>query len=97
MFARIQDVMPGTPVPNYGKWAHQLRVMSERDGLPLGQIRAVFDWANADDFWCTNIKSPGKLRKQFARLVAQMKGNHGKPNQVYRNPSGRPAVKSIET
>jgi hypothetical protein len=25
------------------------------------------------------------------------KGNHGKPNQVYRNPSGRPAIKSIET
>jgi hypothetical protein len=97
MFARIQDVMPGTPVPNYGKWAHDLRVMSERDGLPLDVIEQIFDWANADDFWKTNIKSPGKLRKQFPTLVAQMKGQHGKPTtHGHRNQSGRPAVKSIE-
>ena len=90
MFARIQDVMPGTPVPIYGKWAHQLRIMVERDGLPLDQIKNVFDWANADDFWKTNIKSPGKLRKQFPTLLAKMKKDHVKPNPSQHHDPNRP-------
>jgi hypothetical protein len=99
LFARIQAVIPGAKPPSYGRWADQIRLLSERDGHNLDTIRQVFDWANGDEFWQANIRSPAKLRKHFPMLQAQMKNKpHGKRNsRPYLNQSGRPAVHEIET
>jgi len=72
MYDRICMIMPYTAKPNFHKWADVLRKMRTVDGLPLSEIGAVFRWANQDSFWQTNILSPTKLRKQFARLHACM-------------------------
>ena len=36
-------------------------------------VRTVIDWAMTDDFWCGNVRSPEKLRKNYDTLIAQMK------------------------
>ncbi len=68
----VLRVAPKTKQPNLDAWANDIRLMRERDGNTLEEIRSVFDWANSDPFWSTNILSPSKLRSQFAKLHAEM-------------------------
>jgi hypothetical protein len=74
MFSRILEVAPKTKKPNFEKWANTVRLMREADGHSLDEIRQVFEWANLDPFWKTNILSPDKLRSQFSVLDAK-RGN----------------------
>jgi hypothetical protein len=41
-----------------------LRLMTEKDGWTLDQIREVLRWALEDDFWSTNARSITGLRKR---------------------------------
>lgn len=73
MYHRITMVVPFLKTPkDFALWADTLRKMQTIDGIPLQTIGEVFRWANQHEFWSTNILSPDKLRKQFARLHAQM-------------------------
>lgn len=73
MFGLIQNLNPMFKKPNFEAWASEIRLMRERDGRSYKQIADVFTWANQDQFWCSNILSPKALRKQFDRLLIQMK------------------------
>ena len=72
IYQRVLNTAEHTKPPNFEKWANSIRLMREQDKLTHEQIWRVFDWANRDDFWKTNILSPDKLRKQFAQLEAKM-------------------------
>ena len=71
MWERIEPITKQNREPNFDKWANTIRLLCERDGRSLGDVAAVFEWANADNFWRNNILSPDKLRKQFPRLFAE--------------------------
>ncbi|TWU42938.1 hypothetical protein Q31b_19710 [Novipirellula aureliae] len=71
MLSKIRDVLPKTKDPNLKNWASTIRLMREQDSLTYEEIRQVFLWANADDFWSTNIASPKSLRNHFATLHAK--------------------------
>jgi hypothetical protein len=58
--------------PRLDSWANTVRLMVEIDKRSLDRIRAVVDWCQADEFWCSNILSMDKLRKQFDKLEFQM-------------------------
>lgn len=75
LFSKILHVAPKTKKPNLDSWADTIRLMRERDELTHQEIKSVFDFANCDSFWSTNILSPGKLRDQFAKLDALMGKN----------------------
>lgn len=77
MFERIQDDAPNAKKPNFEDWANEIRVMRERDGpdRSLEQIKALFDWANRDPFWKSNILSPAKLREKWDQLQIKRKNN----------------------
>lgn len=70
----VQRVAPEGTEPNLKAWANDVRLIRERDNRTHEAIRQLFDWANADSFWATNILSPSKLRKQWTQLSAK-KGN----------------------
>lgn len=92
MFSRIVEVMPATKKPNFEKWANDVRLAEKSIKLPLGDLWAVFDWANQDPFWQTNILSPAKLRAKFPQL--QVKANE----KFKSNYAGtRPQVTKQET
>lgn len=59
--------------PKLDKWADMIRLMRERDKLTHREIATVFQYANKDSFWRTNILSPSKLREKFGQLEAKMK------------------------
>ncbi len=73
MIEKILQVHSGFKQPNANTWCKDIRLMVERDNRQLQDMGRVFTWANNDEFWCGNILSPAKLRKQYDKLVIQMK------------------------
>lgn len=84
MHKRIVAVIPYADTPNFESWADTLRKMRLIDKRPAAEIGSVFRWANQDDFWQTNILSPAKLRKHFARLHKLMVQDAAKQQQPRR-------------
>lgn len=71
IFALILRLNPNHKRPDLLKWADTVRLMRERDGRTHAEIRDLFEWANADNFWKTNILSPTTLRDKWDRLTIQ--------------------------
>lgn len=72
MFEQIKKVIPLEKEPNFDSWANDIRIMREQDKRTLNQAWKIFKWANADNFWSKNVRSPKKLRKHYARIHAEM-------------------------
>ena len=85
MFKRVLVVNPATKKPNLENWANTIRLMRESDNRDHSTMWAVFDWANRDSFWCSNVLSPDKLRKQFDKL------------QVKKNETNQPRANATST
>jgi hypothetical protein len=71
MFDVLKELNPTAKAPNFAAWARDVRLMRECDNRTLKEIGGLFRWAQKDDFWCANILSPAKLRKQWDTLVMQ--------------------------
>ena len=84
IFARVRKVSPTAKQPTWASWANDIRLL--RDALEIShqEICRVFNWANKDQFWQTNILSPSKLRKQWDTLSAKMlqQPNHSSSHSV---------------
>ena len=59
---------PDFKKPDLQKWASYIDNMLRLDKRTPEAIEAVIRWCQADDFWCNNILSTAKLRKQFDQL-----------------------------
>lgn len=75
MFGLVKAVAPKEKQPNFEKWGNTIRLMRERDGHTPEEIKAVFQWANQDEFWRINVRCPDKLRQKFATLHANTMKN----------------------
>ena len=76
---RVEMVNPAAPKANLESWANTIRLMREMDKKSHREILEVFKWANLDSFWCNNIQSPEKLRKQFGNLKGRMSNAANQP------------------
>lgn len=65
------------------KWAAVFDKMLRIDKRSLEDIESVIEYSQTDNFWMTNILSPGKLREQFDKLYLQSR----------RKPRGDPQPK----
>src|SRR5699024_1135122 len=72
-FEKILQNNPNAKKPNLESWANDIRLMRERDKRNEEQIEYLINWTQNHSFWHTNILSPVKLRKQFDKLVLQVK------------------------
>lgn len=68
----IKRLQPTRKPPNLTKWANDVRLMRERDNRDDAFIRRVFDAANRDEFWKTNILSTSKLREKYDDLSLKL-------------------------
>lgn len=71
MFGVLQGVNPQAKTPNFTTWARDVRLMRECDERTPKEICGLFRWAQNNSFWCANILSPAKLRKQWDTLAMQ--------------------------
>ena len=94
MYSKILEVAPKTKLPNFDKWANDIRLL-RGDGNTLDEIKAVFAWANSDRVpsngfcWALNIQCPAKLREKFATLHSRM------PSRSSRNTSPPDAMGQV--
>jgi hypothetical protein len=64
---RIED--NGSKPPNVTEsWVKDIRLLIERDGRSVEQVKFIIDWCQNDSFWRSNILSPSKLRVKFDQL-----------------------------
>lgn len=82
IFDRILLINPSNKKPNFDTWSDHVRLMREVDNKSHSEICSVFNWANKDEFWKSNILSTKKLREKFDQLSIKM-------NQV---PMGKPVI-----
>lgn len=83
IFNLIRSLNPNHKEPNLKSWANDIRLMRERDGRSDAEIRALFEWANQEPFWKTNILCPATLRKQWDKLTIQ---------KQHKRPAGRKTI-----
>ncbi len=58
------------------EWANSIRLMVERDGRTLEETAKIIEWLPGCEFWRKNIQSTAALRKQFEKLVIEMRSKH---------------------
>lgn len=74
---------------NMQVWSDDMRKLVELDGRSLHQVSVVIKWSQKNDFWSTNILSPGKLRDKFDMLNGIVKKEQGKkPKPTTPEPQG---------
>lgn len=69
---------PKLKEPNFQAWAKTFDLIIRRDKKSVEDIRLIMNWSQKDAFWCTNILSPDKLRKQFEQLTLKRKAESKK-------------------
>lgn len=70
MAQRLRDSDPGAIAPDLRKWAAEVDGMLA-DGYVPHQIAKLWMWALQDGFWCTVIRTPARLRKNWDQLRAK--------------------------
>lgn len=84
IFQLITKISPSAKTPNWSGWANDIRLMREQDSRTHSDICQMFQFANRDSFWKSNILSPAKLREKWTQLEAK------RNTQGQGKPSGRP-------
>lgn len=73
--------VPKDDVKSLQNWARHIDLMIRIDNRTPRQIAELFRWAQHDTFWCANIRSPQKLRKQWDTLELQRSRSKRSPNK----------------
>lgn len=81
---------------NLQTWSDDFRKLVEIDKQTDKQlIQKVMDWVVTHDFWKSNVLSAEKFRKQFPRLVIDMK-NGGRAKKSSQGSSNKPHNPVVE-
>lgn len=78
--------------PNFQTWAKHFDYILRLDKRDIEEVKLVIKFCQTDSFWFKNILSPDKLRKQYDRLLLQMKepkepskNNYGKKESTFNS------------
>lgn len=84
MFTKILQLNPTNKKPNLEKWADEFRKILKIDKKPASEVLELLELIFKDSFWCNNILSPNKLRKQYDQLKIKLLNNR-KPIPDWHN------------
>ncbi|HAB9927352.1 TPA_asm: hypothetical protein GYW76_14735 [Listeria monocytogenes] len=71
LFEMIKSNNPEEKNPDIEKWAHDIRIMIEQDKRDAEKVKNAIIWSQKNDFWCSVIKSPKSLRKNYDQMATQ--------------------------
>ncbi|EMG0660399.1 TPA: hypothetical protein OUG10_001242 [Listeria monocytogenes] len=71
LFEMIKSNNPEEKNPDIEKWAHDLRIMIEQDKREPEKVKNAIIWSQENDFWCSVIKSPRSLRRNYDKMATQ--------------------------
>ncbi|MBC2190508.1 phage replisome organizer N-terminal domain-containing protein [Listeria booriae] len=92
LFNKMLENNPEAKKPNLNSWANTFRLTMERDKRTAEQIIYLIDWSQQNHFWHKNILSANAIRKQFDRLVLEIKDERSNAKSNYKKGSGRQEV-----
>ncbi|WP_300752192.1 YdaU family protein [Janthinobacterium sp.] len=81
LFGRVLANNANAKQPNIAIWANEVRLLRERDKRTHAEICELFQWAQGDAFWRSNILSPAKLREKWDQLTMKRTPLGGKATQ----------------
>ena len=90
LYKAILKKNPTVLKPNMLSWSDEIRKMMNIDKRSSEDIKKIINYVfnnQFDEFWCTNILSPLKLRKHYSSIWGQMKKNEQKVLKVDPNQS----------
>lgn len=90
LFNFIKRNNPDAKEPNLQKWSKQFDYILRIDKRDIEEVKSVIKWCQNDTFWLKNILSSEKLRKQYDRLLVEMKtpkteSNNSPPKGNFNN------------
>lgn len=72
IYSQVQKVTTSAKEPTWADWSNTIRLLRQAKETNHHEICAVFQWANNDHFWYSNVLSPAKLREKWDTLKLQM-------------------------
>ena len=86
MVNELLRIKPNSKVPNTDarslqNWAQHIDYMIRLDKREPKEIAELFRWAQEDEFWCANVRSPRKLREKWDTLELQKDRDKPKGNK----------------
>lgn len=83
LYKHILKNNPKAKKPNFQTWAKHFDYILRIDERPIEEVKALIKFSQQHEFWHKNILSPDKLRKQYDRLVLEVKSKEsGDDNKV---------------
>jgi len=85
LHAKVGDNFPFIKPPAKAKLLQDAKEMDKLIRLDKREpdvIKAVIVWATQDEFWKQNIRSVGKLRKQFDSLLVKIQSKYNNPKVI---------------
>lgn len=73
MVAAVSADLEAPVKHNPTTWANEFRLMRERDGRSVEQIRYLISWTARHSFWSGVVLSPKKLRDKWDQLAKQVR------------------------
>lgn len=92
----IRKINPKFKEPNLQNWSKDFDKIIRLDKREIKDITDLIDWIYQNDFWKSNILSPGKLRKQFDNLYTKMI-NDKEYKKTTTNHLETPSEKDLKT
>jgi len=80
LFDLMRENNPNVKEPNFQVWAKHIDLMKRIDKRTDIEIEGAIRWSQGNDFWCSNILSTSKLRKQYDRLYLEAKKEKDRKN-----------------
>ncbi|MES3674415.1 hypothetical protein QC589_00510 [Halomonas elongata] len=74
MVAAVSADLEAPVKHNPDGWANEFRLMRQRDGRTVEQIRYLISWTAEHHFWSSVVLSPKKLRDKWDQLAKQVRG-----------------------
>jgi hypothetical protein len=96
LYQAIKRNLPEFKEPNLQSWADDMRKLAEIDGKHPENIAKVIDWVQSDSFWWKNVMSASKLRKQYDRLLAEIRSRSKQNTIQYKSDEPRSRLQVID-
>lgn len=97
LYQKILENNPNHRKPNLQTWANDVRLMMERDNRTEKEIRFLIDWTQQHQFWHRNILSIATLRKQFDRLILDVKAERNKVVSIQQKQQTQSMPKAYQS
>lgn len=81
LFKHIRKNNPNAKTPNLQSWAKDFDYILRLDKRNLEEVQELIRFCQNDSFWCTNILSASKFRKQYDQLYLKYKNEKNPLNK----------------